>query len=257
MICILTIVRYSKKLSLFGIMSMALFHPFLYLNKNIHFYKLLGCGKNGTFDIHPDWQQWGILTVRQKSDVDLKQSTNSKLYGKFIAKWFRVFNCEVFTVIMQPIEGFGRWDGKEIFGKLPKQTDYQNITAVLTRATIRFSRLKAFWKNVSGVANQMADSPGFITSVGIGEIPLIKQATFSVWETKDAMKQFSYRMQPHVDVIRKTRAENWYSEELFVRFIPLAAYGTLQGKNPLQSFLKDDAEENQFYGFTQVKSTSK
>ena len=87
---------------------------------------------------------------------------------------------------------------------------------------------------MDGVASQMNSAPGFITSVGIGEVPWIKQATFSIWESKEQMKQFAYKMQEHAEVIRKTRKENWYSEDMFVRFKILASYGSLQGHDPLK-----------------------
>ena len=47
------------------------------------------------------------------------------------------------------------------------------------------------------------------------------------------MKQFAYSMQEHAEVIRKTRKEDWYSEEMFVRFIIVGSRGSLHGKNPL------------------------
>ena len=83
----------------------------------------------------------------------------------------------------------------------------------------------------------MSGANGFITSFGIGEVPWIKQATFSIWRSKADMKKFAYTMQQHADVIRKTRKENWYSEDMFIRFVPLAAYGSINGKNPLEGIL--------------------
>jgi hypothetical protein len=79
----------------------------------------------------------------------------------------------------------------------------------------------------------MTDAPGFITSVGIGEIPWLKQATFSVWESKDHMKQFAYSKREHSEVIKKTRRNNWYSEDMFVRFSILSTRGTLRGTDPI------------------------
>ena len=228
--CTLTIVRYPKYLGFAGFFSMALFRLPLALNKKIEFWKLLGCGKNGTFDIHPDWRQWGVLSVS-----GLTQTINYKIfYGSFINAWWRFFKCEVFTILLEPIEGHGTWDGKEVFGTLPKQTSYEGLTAVLTRATIRLTKVKSFWKNVDSVATKMNDAPGFITSIGIGEMPWIKQATFSVWQSKECMKQFAYKMREHAEVIRKTKQENWYSEDMFVRFKPIASFGTLNGTNPLE-----------------------
>ena len=200
----------------------------------------MGCGKNGTFDKNPDWQQWGILSV-QNTSPDINNLNTEKviqnIYGDFISQWIKYFNCETWTIFLEPIEGHGKWDGQEPFGELPKQSDYDGIIATLTRATIRLNKLKSFWKNVAGVANEMAGAQGFISSVGIGEVPYIKQATFSIWQSKEAMKQFAYKMHQHKEVIQKTRKEKWYSEDMFVRFKPLKSLGTIKGVDPLEGKL--------------------
>ncbi|HRH59717.1 MAG TPA: spheroidene monooxygenase, partial [Chitinophagaceae bacterium] len=206
------------------------------LNRRCGLYKLLGCGKNGTFDLHPDWRQWGTLVI-EKTNPEPQTSNLETQTSNFIKAWFRFFHCEVWTIVLEPIEGHGTWDGKKAFGELPKQTDYEGPIATLTRATIRIKRLKNFWKHVDAAAAEMRAAPGFITSIGIGELPWIKQATFSVWQSKADMKNFAYKMQHHAEVIRKTRKENWYSEDMFVRFKVISAGGNLSGKNPLQGIL--------------------
>jgi hypothetical protein len=236
----LTIIRYPKHYSVFALFAMALHRFPLWRNKKISFYKLMGCGKNGTFDKNPDWQQWAILTVQQQAgaiNIEDNKRLVQTLYGNWIAQWFQFFNCETWTIFLQPIEGHGTWDGKEPFGKLPPQTDYTGPLAVLTRASIRLSKLKNFWQNVPGVASQMATAKGLITSIGVGEIPLIKQATFSVWQNKEAMKNFAYQMHQHTAVIQKTRKEKWYSEDMFVRFVPLKTVGRIKDIDPLEGKL--------------------
>ena len=235
----LTILRYRKRFIPFALLSMMLFRLPLWLNKKISFWKLLGSGKNGSFDKDPDWQQWGVLavsstqwTVGSPESVDLESKQLYKeLYGSFIAGWIKLFNCEVWTIFLEPVEGHGSWDGKKIFGELPVRTEYEGKIAVLTRATIRLSRLKKFWANVNSVAEQMSNAKGLIGSLGIGEIPWIKQATFSIWESKEAMKEFAYQMKEHTEVIRKTRAEKWYSEDMFTRFKIIGTIGTIRGEH--------------------------
>jgi hypothetical protein len=41
-------------------------------------------------------------------------------------------------------------------------------------------------------------------------------------------------MQEHATVIQKTKKEDWYSEEMFVRFIPIASFGTVRDIDPLK-----------------------
>lgn len=241
----LTIIRYRKLFIPFAFFAMAIHRLPLRLNKNLSFYKLLGCGKNGTFDKVPDLQQWGILTVRSL-EFEVHNSENSSgnvfslmkdLYGSFIAHWFRFFGCETFTILLEPLEGHGSWDGKEVFGNLPRSSSHEGMIAILTRATIRLNKLKYFWQHVAAVSAKMNIAKGFITSVGIGEIPWIKQATFSIWEDKESMMAFAYGMKEHTEVIKKTKQQRWYSEDMFVRFKVIACAGTLKGTNPLKGKL--------------------
>ena len=192
----LTIIRYRKRYIAFAFLAMMLFRFPLAFNKRCRFWKLMGSGKNGTFDKKPDLQQWAIVSVANLrfKQVQLKHYPANvivqKLYGNFISRWLRFFKCETATYLLESIEGHGLWDGKQAFGNLPPKTDYEGQIAILTRATIRLSKLKQFWKHVDGVAATMANADGFITSYGIGEIPLVKQATFSVWQSKEAMISF-------------------------------------------------------------------
>lgn len=221
----LTIVRYPPWLGWAGFLSMAVFRFPLWLRNDITFWKLMGCGRNGSFDKTPDWRQWALLEVLP----DQLTPTSG-----FLNRWWHFFRCEKWELWLQPIEGHGLWDGKEVFGSLPKQTDYAGQIAVLTRATIRISQLSRFWEHVDAVAQRMSTAKGFITSVGIGEVPWIKQATFSIWESKEDMRSFAYRLQEHAEVVRKTKQEKWYSEELFVRFQIIDSKGSLRGNDSIK-----------------------
>ncbi len=226
MLVSLTIVRYPKYFIPFALLSMAILRLPLFFSKST-FWKLLGCGKNGTFDINPDWQQWGMMSVwNEKSDFERFQQNS------FVWKWWHFFTSEQWTMLCVPYESHGKWDGKEPFGSPSPDRTYKGAIAVLTRATIRLSKLSGFWKNVPIVASTMNQAEGFITSVGIGEVPFVRQATFSVWNNLNDVKKFAYHQREHAEVIKKTHTENWYSEELFARFIPLETFGTIRGVNP-------------------------
>ncbi|MEI8110885.1 MAG: DUF3291 domain-containing protein [Chitinophagia bacterium] len=227
----LILVRYKPWLGWAGFLSMAIFRLPLLLSNQIAFWRLMGCGKNGTFDIMPDLLQWGLLLIPKENIQPV-----SPIVPSFIAGWWRFFGCEEYHIELSALEGHGTWNGKEVFGKYPENgSSYSGKIAVLTRATIRLRKLSAFWKQVDQVAETMTTASGFITSVGIGEIPWVKQATFSVWESREQMKQFAYRMREHQDVIRRTRQEKWYSEEMFVRFAIISTRGTLRGVDPIST----------------------
>ena len=231
MIVSLTIVRYRKLFIPFALLAMAVHRLFMRMQKGCTFWKLLGSGQSGTFDLQPDWQQWGLLAVWQtREDFERFHKQSSVTY------WWTLFGVERWTILLSPLQSHGKWDRKEPFIAVD-DPNYTGPVAVLTRATIHFNRLKNFWNNVDDVADLMATAKGYITSLGIGEAPLYRQATFSVWESLDDVKTFAYGSREHSEVIRKTRAENWYKEELFARFKPLATFGTIKGQNPLRDYL--------------------
>lgn len=231
MIVSITIVRYRKAFVPLALLAMAMHRLPLIMQKGCSFWKLLGSGRNGTFDLHPDWQQWGLLAAWEtREDFD-------RFYQRsFISKWWKKFAPESWTFLGIPLQSHGKWDGKEPFGR-PDAKEYQGPVAVLTRATIRINKMKSFWRNAETVSSMMKNTSGLVTSFGIGEAPLYRQATFSVWESAEHMKAFAYRTREHAEVIQKTRNENWYSEELFARFEPIDAWGTLHGQDPLNGLL--------------------
>jgi hypothetical protein len=233
--CYLTITRYPTRFIPFALWSMAMFRIPLRKRASIPFFRLMGSGRSGSFDLQPDWHQWAILHFSET-----KYSANSttgidglhrELYGPFITNWWRRFRCERWTICLELAEGHGTWDGYTpvLPGKSP--LDPSEPVAVLTRATIRFSKLGDFWKRVGPISEQMKMAPGLRFSAGIGEAPVYRQATFSIWDSSEQMKAFAYRLREHRDVVRDTRTFKWYSEEMFLRFRPLFSIGSLRGRS--------------------------
>lgn len=234
MIMSLTIVRYRKAFIPFALFAMAIHRLPMRFQKGCSFWRLLGTGKKGTFDLYPDWQQWGVLACWDN------QADFNRFYEKsFMSKWWRFFSVEQWTILCEPLQSHGKWDGLEPF-IATGQSDYSGPLVVLTRATVRFKRLKTFWANADVVSGIMSSAKGLIASFGIGEMPVYKQATFSVWDNPDSMKAFAYQSPEHIEVIRKTKEEGWYSEELFVRFKPMNVFGTLHGVDPLKGLITFD-----------------
>ena len=85
------------------------------------------------------------------------------------------------------------------------------------------------------VDDELHRAEGLIDVVGIGEAPIGRLATFSLWESLAAARTFAHSMPDHVDVVRRTRADGWYSEELFARFEPYASTGRWNARDPLDT----------------------
>jgi len=229
----LTIIRYKTWAIPLAFIAMIIFRIPLYLNKNIVFFKLMGSGKNGTFDKIPDLHQWAILATH-KSSVNNYTFNLYKPYGIFIMKWLHFFSSEFYTLLLEPISGHGTWDNKAVFANSTSKIITEGQIATLTRATIKFSKLGHFWKNVAPIAAKMNTAKGLIFSVGIGEVPWIKQATFSIWDSVEDLKNFAYNMKEHSEVVKKTKEQKWYSEDMFYRFNIIDSFGSLHGNNPLK-----------------------
>lgn len=193
------------------------------LNKNIEgltFWKTLGSGSGNGFSIWPDWSTFGLLTVFD-TDGQAHQFLDSD-----IAKEYTTTAIDYSHVIMKSIKAHGQWSKQEPF---ISSIDYDasKPIAVITRATIKPKLAHKFWKYVPSVSKSMDGHKGLIYSKGIGEYPIFMQATFSFWNTGDAMMAYAYKNEKHADMVKKTRELGWYSEELFSRFHVIEVKGGL------------------------------
>jgi hypothetical protein len=69
--------------------------------------------------------------------------------------------------------------------------------------------------------------------IAIGDAPILRQGTFSLWRDAAAIVQFARGGPEHSRVMQRTREEKWYGEEMFARFVPYWSAGTWDGIDPL------------------------
>ena len=142
---------------------------------------------------------------------------------------------EVYALRLGLLSGHGRWGGRDVLADLAPAAGARGAggpVAVLTRAAVRPSRWHRFRGARPPVSAELAAARGLRAAVSIGEAPIGLQATFSLWTDAAAVRAVA-RAPAHADVVRRTRREDWYGEELFARFTPLAASGTWNGRDPL------------------------
>ncbi len=176
--------------------------------------RMLGSGVD--FGLKPNLRQYALLLDWQTNEVAARAflATDPMLVRWAARGWtWR-------TTWLEPVVSHGRWDGTEPFRPAPTTAPLldDEPVAVLTRAAIRWSRLRAFWRAVPAASRAVRGAPGLGFSVGLGELPVVRQATVSVWDSLVQMKAYAYRAPEHQQVIKRTRQEQWYSEELFARF---------------------------------------
>lgn len=141
--------------------------------------------------------------------------------------------AESWQVRLRSLGGHGRWRGVDLLAGMERGEPGGPI-AVLTRADVRRRAWRDFGRAGREVDAELHTAPGLIDVVGIGEAPVGRLATFSLWESAEAARHFAYQMPRHVRVIEETRWNEWYSEELFARFQPYASTGTWDGRDPLE-----------------------
>ena len=186
----------------------------------------MGSGAGNGFSLWPNWRVYSLLGVwASEAEYQAFWQTNA------FALAVRRRAAEHLRVRLRPMRTHGTWDGVNPFNahlsEAPLQQD--QAVAVLTRARVRTRRLPEFWRHVPGASSSLEGRPGLKLQIGVGETPLIYQATFSVWENFEAVQQFAYRDQSHAEVVRKTRERNWYSEDMFTRFAVEGIEGHWEG----------------------------
>ncbi|MPR34590.1 hypothetical protein [Salmonirosea aquatica] len=208
-----TIFRFPKNKAwwAFGQMGRKVLQPL----QGATFYKMLGTGHNG-FGIVPDFQQYTFLATWESAE-SADEFFASPMFQEYASQALAYQ-----TLKMLPTQSHGQWDGMEPFvvseeiGK-----GYLGPLVVLTRAKIKTAKLLDFWRHVPRAQASLRNSEGVLLALGIGEVPLVEQATVSIWESVDAVKRYAYQQPGHREIVQRTRQRGWYSEELFARFVPV------------------------------------
>ncbi|GAB6897917.1 monooxygenase [Kineosporia succinea] len=194
----------------------------------LRFAKLLGTGDGRTFTLRDaDPRHWGLLTVWESAE-------RAEAFGHSGThrRWNDIAS-ERLEITMSPLSSRGRWARTEPFGSpSPRKMADDAQVASITRARLRPSRAMSFWRAVPPVSAELSTVSGLRLALGIGEAPIGLQGTFSLWESSSALKEFAYRRAGHVDVVRRTEPERWYTEELFARFEVHSVRGTLGSFRP-------------------------
>ena len=205
----------------------------------LRFFKLLGSGAASGFGLWPNLDRYGFLGVWEAEAVAETFFNAHPLWAEY-----RRRSAEQWTVRLAPLKAQGLWDGQTPFAPTaPLATAAfgkpaaDGPVAVLTRASIRWRKTPRFWQFVEPTSAALAQARGVRAAIGLGELPIVRQATFSVWESVQAMQAYAYQDVRHREVIALTRRENWYGEELFARFRVLGSSGTLDGADPLAGLL--------------------
>ncbi len=192
----------------------------------IGFWKLCGSGKNEGFTPQAVPEVFAILCSWPDEATARAQTQSAAIFNRY-----RTRASESWTIYLETTSARGVWSGKSPFSASRKEQ--RGPLAALTRATVKPSRALKFWEQAPNVNKLIDGDPNVVFKIGIGEIPLLHQVTFSIWPDTSKMAEFARRSGPHADAIDAVRKGNWFAEELYARFAILGDAGSWNGASPL------------------------
>lgn len=187
----------------------------------LRFAKALGSGERGGFGLRPSLSRQGLFSV-----FDGERAARAFLDSAQVAA-YRAHAQEMCSVLLRATSSRGRWSGQDI--GVSAASPEGGCVAALTRASIRPLKAGRFWRRSPLTETALQDAEGCWLAVGLGEAPLLRQATFSLWRDQAAMDAYA-RSGAHLEALRAAQREGWFSESMFVRFQPLQAAGTWKGR---------------------------
>ncbi len=193
---------------------------------HIGFWKLCGSGTGEGFTPLPNTTVAAILATWPDTDTARLQVAGSPVFRRYLER-----SAESWSVFLAPVSARGAWSGRNPFEPVPGAT--AGPVAVLTRATVRPRATPGFWRRVPDISAVIGADANVLFKIGIGELPLLHQVTFSIWPDLATMTAFARAEGPHARAIQAVRDGGWFREELYARFRVLDAVGTWEGRQPL------------------------
>lgn len=208
-----------------ALMMMGLGRKPLSQTPDIGFWKLCGSGVGEGFSPTLNPSVISILAVWPDAATARTRIDTAPIFARYRAR-----AVEDWSVLLTPTSVRGAWDGQTPFAAQEDATS--GVVAALTRASIKRGVIPRFWRQVPDISGMIGRDPNCAFKIGIGELPLLDQITFSIWPDKAAMDGFA-RTGPHGAAIKAVRQGDWFSEELFARFRVHSDLGTWGGTSPL------------------------
>ena len=190
------------------------------------FAKVMGSGQNGGFSLRPSSTHQGLVCMfetQHQAELFI-QSPQVQAYRD------RSRECWVGMLDITSVRG--AWD-RQTWGVTPASSLHHPVNdnapiAALTRASIRPAKAMAFWRRAPASQTSINQAAGCLLAMGLGEAPLIRQCTFSVWRDTSSMLQFAHQGAHH-QAIQAAYKQEFFSESLFVRMRVLSMQGDWQG----------------------------
>ncbi|MFZ9314869.1 MAG: spheroidene monooxygenase [Burkholderiaceae bacterium] len=226
---VLLLVRFRPGATAWGLMQL-MRAPFRRArDTGLVFQKVLGSGQNGGFGLRPGLNYQGLFSVFNSDNEAASYLQQSPQVAAYLDHAEAAFAAQ-----LAPLSCRGAWSGFTFRPVPPRASTVPNEAAgampvaSLTRASIRPLKAAAFWAQSPAAEHDLAEAPGCQLAVGLGEAPLLRQATFSLWKDQASMDGYA-RSGAHQRAIAAAYGQGFFSESMFLRFLPVALYGAWNG----------------------------
>jgi spheroidene monooxygenase len=192
------------------------------------FAKVMGSGHEGGFGLRPSASHQGLITIFDHAD-----QARAFLSGA-VVNAYRERSTNIWTGLLEVVSARGLWDGQAwgitpetqlgAYGCAANDAQAPQPLAALTRASIRPAKAMAFWRNAPAAQLAMQHAKGCTLAMGLGEAPLVRQCTFSLWHDTASMLAYAHQG-AHQAAIEAAYRHNYFSESMFVRMRVLEQKG--------------------------------
>jgi heme-degrading monooxygenase HmoA len=189
----------------------------------LRFAKVMGSGAGGGFGLKPSPTHQGLFALfdGEAAADDFVQ------HSPWMAGW-RERARECCVLQLRAWSSRGRWSGQDLRSSIDPPAS--GPVVALTRASIRPQVAARFWRMAPAAQADLAAASGCRLAAGMGEAPLVRQATVSLWDSVAAMDAYA-RSGAHQAAIEAARQQRFFTESMFVRFVPLRVQGRWQGQD--------------------------
>jgi hypothetical protein len=188
----------------------------------LRFCKVLGSGYEGGFGLRPSFTRHGVMGFFSDDTC-----ARAFLMSAFV-DGYRRHASEFFQALLAPVSCRGSWNGYTL-ALPPRALAPNEPVAALTRGSISVLRAPLFWSKAAPAQADVEHAPGCRLAVGLGEAPLLRQATFSLWDSVASMDAYA-RHGAHLAAIKAASQQGFFTESMFVRSVPLHVKGTWKGR---------------------------
>lgn len=185
-------------------------------NPSVTFAKFLGTSGPSFQPWRATPRRWAMLTCWRHAPEPARELSPAAI--------------ETATLRLRPLWCRGTWDGYSLGAPAARsQVSSNGPLLMLTRSSLRVSRAARFYRAVTPIAADIKTAEGLRVAFGVGEAPLLRQGTISIWASVEAMATFARSSAAHIAAVRATESVGWYDEELFAGLAIDSAEGSIDG----------------------------